>query len=458
MLFFLLLAIFSIAISSQPLLVLFSAAVLCVVYKFFWRINEPKAIFFGLLLYWLSVIIKLFYADFFGLSFTDMSFSPRIVQTAYIAMLSLLVFSAGIKCLLPMERRELSKEEEQEIFEYDEKKVLIVYIISFVVKTFLNNNIFAFFGLGEVFNAFAHMRDAVIFIIIFIYYSKTGSLKLPIILLSIEVILSFFSFFSSFKDLIFSFSIAFLYFPLKFTLKQTIAGTIGIALTLYLLLTWQAIKGEYRQFLNGGEQSQTVVVERKDALHKFYELATNANLFNPDLWYGSVDRLSYIEFFSQASDNVPEVLPYENGQIWKTNIMHVLVPRYLNPNKKPIYDSEMINKYCTRKVAGAEVGVSFSLGFVAESYIDFGYVFMFIPVFLLGIFFGLIYRFILVTSLNHMWGCALVSPLWVYFNCNGTPGAKILGWMTMYVIIYYLFNKYLIKRIDSYMKKSSVLL
>lgn len=458
MILFYLLSIFLILTSSEPFLVLFSFGVLFVIWKFFWRKNEPKPIFFGLLLFWLSVVIKLFYLDLFKLSFREFSSSPRIVETAYIAMFSLLVFSMGIKALLPKEQTALPLEVEAFAFQYDEKKVFIVYVISFLIKTFLNNNLFSFFGFGEVFHALSLLRDSFIFILIYIYYRKTNSLKVPLLLLSGEVLLSFFSFFSSFKDIIFSFSVSFLYFPLKFTLKQTIAGVIGVGFTLYLLLTWQAVKSEYRKFLNGGEKSQAVVVQRKDALNKFYELALNANLFDSEMWYGSIDRLSYIEFFSQATDNVPKIIPFENGRIWKDNITHVLVPRYLKPNKKVINDSEMINKYCTTKVAGAEVGVSFSLGFLAESYIDFGYVLMFIPVFLLGMFFGFIYKIILRYSKSHMWACAFVAPLWVYFSCNGTPGAKILGWLIMYLLIFFLFNKYAVKRIDKYMREKSVFL
>lgn len=455
--FLIVISIFLVFNTSHQLLMMFSLAVCILIYKFFWRLNEPKAIFFGLLLFWLSIIIKLFYADFFHISFEGLSISPKIVQTAYVAMTGLLIFAIGIKILLPKEQTNVNEEVKELPFYYDEKRVLIAYVASFAINIILSSNLFAFFGLSEIFNSLSLLRRSFIFILIYIFYTKRLSLKVPLLLLSVEVVFSFFSFFSSFKDLIFSFAVAFLYFPLKFTLKQTVIGSAGIILTLYLLLTWQAVKGQYRHFLNGGEKSQAVVVDRKQALKEFYRLALKADVSDPELWYESVDRLSYIEFFSEATDNVPRAIPFENGKLWKENLLHVLVPRILDPNKKVIYDSEMVNRYTSRRVAGEEQGASFSLGFLAESYIDYGYVYMFIPVFLVGMLFGAVYRYILTNSENHMWGCAIVSPLWVYFNCNGIAGSKILGWIIMYFIVFLLFRKFLLKPLDIYMRGEKVI-
>lgn len=84
--------------------------------------------------------------------------------------------------------------------------------------------------------------------------------------------------------------------------------------------------------------------------------------------------------------------------------MHVLQPRILFPNKEAIDDSKMVNKYATRKVAGAKQGASFSLGFMAESYIDFGPYLMFIPIFCVGWLLGFIYKIIIQQSINYLWG------------------------------------------------------
>ena len=49
--------------------------------------------------------------------------------------------------------------------------------------------------------------------------------------------------------------------------------------------------------------------------------------------------------------------------------------------------------YTGSRVAGTEEGTSIGIGYMAESYIDFGPIYMFVPILLLGVFYGLIYRY-----------------------------------------------------------------
>jgi hypothetical protein len=285
-----------------------------------------------------------------------------------------------------------------------------------------------------------------------VYVQKKG-LSLAIVVVAIEIILSFVSFFSSFKDVLIVIGISLSYFPLKFTLKQIIRNVIIMFGCLYMMIIWQTIKGEYRAFLNGGTSTQSVTVSTQDALVKIYELAVNAEPFSKDndVVYQSIDRLSYIEFFSQATVRVPNEIPYENGKLWTTNIVHILVPRIVYPEKPVIDDSKMVNAYCLRQVADAEQGTSMSLGFLAESYIDYGPFGMMVPIFLVGCLFGFFYTYLIKKSINYVWGFTLVVPLWSYISCNGIPGTKILGWLFMYVIATYLFRKYLIKPLHMYL-------
>ena len=66
------------------------------------------------------------------------------------------------------------------------------------------------------------------------------------------------------------------------------------------------------------------------------------------------------------------------------------------------------------------------------------------------------------TGLKSIEATSFVSPLWVYFNCNGTPGAKILGWIIVYFIIYYMYIYIYIffkrgrKNLRKFLKKFSI--
>jgi len=84
--------------------------------------------------------------------------------------------------------------------------------------------------------------------------------------------------------------------------------------------------------------------------------------------------------------------------------------------------------------------------------VDFGPYFMFIPIFLVGCLMGWVYKLLIQKSLNFIWGFSFASSLWVYISCNGTPGTKILGWILMYLIAFFLFKRFLMKPIDKYLR------
>jgi len=89
------------------------------------------------------------------------------------------------------------------------------------------------------------------------------------------------------------------------------------------------------------------------------------------------------------------VLPYTNGQIMEDALTHIITPRFLFPEKGELQsDSEMVRKYTGVRVAGGTDTnfTSIAFGYAAESYIDFGLPWMFIPVFLYGMLAGLTYE------------------------------------------------------------------
>jgi hypothetical protein len=453
MLLFAIVAIVFIYFSAHPLLMFFSFTLLFIIYKYFWRTNEPKVIFLGLLLFWLSIVVKLFYADIVGVRYEDLSISPLIVESTYIALFSLLVFTVGVH----LTTRNIDKAifiSYSDNFNYKTNNVIKLYIGAALISLILNLFLFLYPAFSQLFYAIIHFKLGLLFLLIHNVYIEKKSIWVVILIVAFELILSLVSFFSSFKDILITVAVVFSFYPFKFKLSQVIRNSVFIVFTIFVMLIWQSIKSEYRNYINKGSQTQTVQVSNSEAIGKVWELAQDANPFSRDneIIYQSIDRLSYIEFFSQAMVRVPSEISFENGKLWINNITHILTPRFLYKDKKAIDDSEMVNTYCMRQVATAKEGVSFSLGFIAESYIDFGPYFMFIPIFFVGCLLGLAYRLAISKSLNFIWGFSFVTPLWINFYCTGTPGSKILGWIIMYLILFYLLNRFMIKKVDLYLK------
>ncbi|MFM6924054.1 MAG: hypothetical protein ACKOU7_01005, partial [Ferruginibacter sp.] len=425
MILVLLIAVCLVLYSDHPALMIFSLLSLYLSYGMFWRRYEPKLIFFGVLMSWLSITIKLFYSDLTGIRYESLSSSINIIDTTWISLVGFCCFCLGL--WLAIKDLKLTNEKMHELFynPVNFRRMLTVYIVASLVNTILKSFLFYFPGFSQLFSGFLQMKLGFLFLIVFYSFKTRRHLLLVFIIILAEVILSLFSFFSSFKDIIITAIVIIAMFPNRLSARESAFAIILSAGFLYSIFIWQSVKGDYRKFLNAGERSQTVVVSQEDALKKLQDLSEKSGsdksgtANNREVIYQTIDRISYIEFFSQATENVPQKIPYEYGKLWKDNIMHVLQPRILFPNKEAIDDSKMVNKYATRKVATAKQGASFSLGYMAESYIDFGPYFMFIPIFLVGWLLGFIYKLIIKQSINSLWGFTMVSSLWININCNG---------------------------------------
>ena len=443
-----------ILLSDQPVLMACSLLAYIPVFRVFWKDGEPKTILFGLTFFWLSITIKLFYAVFAGVPYENLSKSSNIIYTSYLTLIAFLVFSYGIY-ITTINAREKNIIDFNEDFGYSFRRILFVFVGASVAVFILKGFVFFFTGLDQLVYAFIDLKLGFIFLLLYFTFSKKNTIPFVVAILTVEVILSFFSFFASFKDILFTVLIILAAPKIKLTLKNIVVFSVLIILTFSLLLKWQAVKGDYRAFLNKGSRtSQAVEVSQSEALDKLQELSEKKLNLTEDknLVYESIDRVSYIQFFSEAILNVPSLIPFENGKLWAANIAHIFLPRAFFPDKASIDDSQMVNKYCVRKVATAKMGVSFSLGFVAESYIDFGPVLMFPVILLVGCLLGFIYAQILTQSINYVWGYSMVVGLWTKINCNGTAGSKILGWIITYYIAFFIFKKFLMKPLDNYLR------
>ncbi|HEU0038859.1 MAG TPA: hypothetical protein VFR76_06270, partial [Verrucomicrobiae bacterium] len=82
-------------------------------------------------------------------------------------------------------------------------------------------------------------------------------------------------------------------------------------------------------------------------------------------------------------------------------------------------------------------------GYIAESYIDFGIVGMFAPVFLLGLFYGLIYRHFVDGQRYHVLGFAMATAILVFGAYSiETSNIKLVGGNLMSLVVIGLFAKF----------------
>lgn len=443
---------------------MFAVASLVLIYliKNGWRENEPKIIFLGVIFYWLTVCTLMLYGIFFNKPMTELTLAPTtFVYTTYLALFATFCYCTGVFIAL----KNIAVSQVGIVFEelkkYDGKKLLLFYSLYSVFSSVFGSGVFSLGGLSQLGVAVLWLKWAFLTLLIIHTLLFPSNQKYVFIILAIEVLLSFTGFWSSFKDYLFIAAAAFLTFSATINARKAFIVTLMGAAAFFIMVIWTVVKGEYRQYLTGGQRTQVVVKQgTAENLKKISDLV--GQYFNEQNFHESfltgvkalADRINYTEYFAMSVRQVPTILPYEGGALLEAGLEHVFKPRLFFPNKKTIDDSEMTSKYTGRKFAGEEYGASFSLGLVAERYIDYGPVFMFIPIFLFGLFIGYLYRYILTHSFNHVWGLSLVAPLFFFIPSLGVATTKFLGWTVTYFIAWFLFNKYLLKRVDAYLRRA----
>lgn len=437
-----------------------SAILLVFLAKLSWRKDEPKIIFIGVVSYWLSVCTLMIYGVYYNKPMVELTQTPStFIYTTYLALGATFCYSVGI--LLTLRNIEIYEEWElfEELKKFDGRRLAIFYSLYSFIASVFSGIVLSLGGLSQAGIALIWIKWAFLTLLIIHTLLFPSNQKWVLVILFFEVLLSFSGFWSSFKDYLFIASASFLTFSSRIDVKRAIQVGIFGVLAFFLMVVWSVVKGEYRSFLTGGEKTQVYNQEDKTGnLQKLSELVGekfSKENFDENFTKGVealANRVSYTEYFAMSVRQVPDKLPHENGALMSAALEHVLKPRLFFPNKQSIDDSYLTSKYTGRQFSGADQGASFSLGLVAERYIDYGPFFMFIPIFLFGLLIGYIYKYILTKSLNRIWGLALVAPLFFLIPNLGVATTKFLGWVLTYFLVWVIFNKYLVKRVDKYLK------
>jgi hypothetical protein len=137
-----------------------------------------------------------------------------------------------------------------------------------------------------------------------------------------------------------------------------------------------------------------------------------------------------VYFPALAVDRVPRIVPFEKGRILWAAIENILIPRMFFPDKPELpSDSDKVRKYSGVWVAGREIRTSYAFGYTAESYVDFGVPLMFVPIFIYGLFAGILHRK-LRRSIRHpeLRGAVMVVLFWLSLYLFEVSWVIMLGW------------------------------
>ena len=323
-------------------------------------------------------------------------------------------------------------------------KTFYAYIVAFLISGVLNPIRFLLPGYTQIIITIVNLKWFFFLLFGFQVLLKQKRKKGFYFFIALEFILGLYSFFSDFKTVVFFVAVLYLTLLTRIGLKRMILGCVILIIVFFGATIWTTVKVEYRQFLNKGSASQNVEVSQNEALTKLYEI-TNSQGKNVT---GSatekfLDRLQATYHLAKTMDNVPDIIPYQNGKNWGETFAFILTPRLFNPDKGELNTSEKASKYTGIKYAGLSQGTSFSLGYFGDCYIDFGLFGMMIALFLIGLLFGSTYFYFLRNaSPNFIFNYSVVCALFMKFFALEMDSGFFIGSLFIDLLMYFMLTKF----------------
>jgi len=447
------LVLLSLAFMASGIYMIICFTALLIIVRTLWRFNMPGILVFALSMQWLQVFAYVIWMNVSGkpMDFLSKSAPNALIFSCIGLLIMTFVVNKGISGL-PVFSTDVLKKQANQV---NEKKVLILYIGS---TLFLSSIGFIFgntSGFAQILVTISGFKWLFFLWYAYLVWINKKNKLILLLILGYEFTSGLYSYFSSFKDVLYFAIIISITFIKEVSLRQIFYFIlIGIILG-GLLLVWTTIKGDYRKFLNGGQKQQIITVSKEEAFSQIGERVEKINARDFELSTSlALYRLQYIYHLAVVMDRVPAIIPYQEGKIWWENISFTLTPRILFPDK-PIYEASVkTNKYTGFHYAGLQKGSSYSLGYFADSFVDFGYLGMFAPLIFIALFVVLIYRtFYNMHQLNIFFRFAIINVTLYNFCSFEADGLFLFGRLLTSFVVFWVLAKTLFPVIQKWVHK-----
>jgi hypothetical protein len=435
-------------VGENGLLALFALLVLVLGGLLLWRPGEAPILIYIFGFQWLQASTSIFYANWLGLPLDQVSeHRGNITLATILSLTGLLALSLGMRVAAGP-----SRAYDVQIAWYTAKRQtpywwFQLFLISWAGAVVAQTLALIVPGLSQPLLALANLKWAAFVVFTFTTFSRSdGNRVLWLIVFLIELVISMGGYFSSFKFVFLYSLIGILATGVRLSTTKII-GVVAFGAVLFSFgLMWTAVKVDYRNFVSGGQNAQFVTVDYPQRIGHLSKLVSELDGQRLTEATGQlVRRIAYVEFLGVVLNQVPRSIPHENGALWFDAVTRPFMPRLFFPNKTAIDESARTNKYTWLGVSGWERGTQISIGYIGESYIDFGLFGMMGPIFLLGFLLGRIYRWLTRDPNSRgVIGMGLASAVIMNAAHLETSAAKTVGALFVSVLVSWLLIRYFV--------------
>lgn len=430
-------------LTANPGLTAASIVVLAVILHLLMRPRETPILAFVAGMQWAQVVTWVFEADYRGITLNELGGKATLDTAVWLGLAGVVALSLGMHLVVRRVAAPPIKAVDSWLRTVSVGRLFALHMAMLAISVASQRLLWSVLSIAQAMMALNDLRWAVYFLLAVAslrFRRKPGYLLAAT---AVEFVLGI-GFFSGFKTVLVMLVIAAIASGRRFNLRSTVVVSLAGAVTLYFALSWQAVKGEYRAYLNQGTHQQVVLVSPADELSTFSDMVGNVDASDLSEGFESLlDRLAYVDLFADVLARVPREIPFEHGALLGNAIQHLLMPRIFFPDK-PILDSDSDETmyYTGLDLAGRLQGTSIGLGYMVEQYIDFGPWLMFVSIFFIGAAWGWMYRYILTRPAPAAAKFAIATALLLYAATFEMVEAKLIGGMLSHFLLYALIMRF----------------
>lgn len=382
-------------VSQYFVLSAIAGLVLVILVRLLWKPFIPPVLLVFIGFHWVQVFATVLFADFVGNTLDNLFESSDVEYLLFITFAQLVIYALVLSRFVFGKNAfgaSLDKLKAAAL-QLNIQNVIIGYLISSLIIPVLSRVVSVNSSLFQLIASLDILKSIFVGLIVFILFLRDTKYKRLLAgILVFDFVMSFASFFSDFKIVIFI--IILVYFTVNPTLKKKVVYRmlpVSVALVIFLSF-WSYVKGGYRAFLNQGSRQQVKLVSNSDALQYLFDELKGFDISSLQFGGGALlSRVQYMQRYAEVYKRVPSVIEFQEGNDLSSALEFLLVPRFINANKGVKDASKRTNYYTGRTFANAKKGTSISMGYFCDLYIDFGLYLMIIPLALIAVLIGYLY-------------------------------------------------------------------
>jgi len=331
------------------------------------------------------------------------------------------------------------------------RDLVVLYIATMVVASASAVAASVVPALAQPIGALGSVKVVALFMLFTYVFSTGHGMKILIGVVLFEVASGFTGFFSDFRGVFVYLGIAAVAARIPWKGTTGAGAAVGAVALVSLALFWTSVKGEYRTYAAGSDESQGIVVPLSERMGYLGARAfTPGSMSLGDSAYMLLSRLAYVDIFGSVIDvqeAAPEAMPMRQ---WRDSIGHVLTPRFLFPDKPVLSDSEVYMRLARRfATEDVRMGTSISVGYMGENFADLGFPGMLVGIAALGLIIAGVIRIMMSFQLPLTVREGIVMALTFVMSRDGVEVslAKTLGGMVMFLLVFLLLNKFVFGRV-----------